>query len=153
MYIPLSSTVDPSIIKELCTCTGIIICGGETELYREYIVETFLGKEIKKMYEQGIPVAGFSAGALISPAHCVIPPVDNSENKHLFLNGLGLIDDCVISVHYSKWNEEENLKTALSRLKVRTGYGIDDDAGLYFENELLKETQGAFYIFNGAVNK
>lgn len=146
MYLPLSPHPADSL-KELSSCTGIIIGGGETELYRNYIVETALGHQIKRMYEEGIPVAGFSAGALISPEHCVISPIDNSHNKHLFLKGLGLIKDCIIRVHYSKWNEEKNLQAALTRLPVNIGYGIDDEAGLYFENESLAETEGKFYTF------
>lgn len=143
-YIPLSPS---STIGELETSTGIIICGGETELYRNLIVDTVVGKKIKEMYEKGIPVAGFSAGALITPEHCVIPPIDNSQNRTLFLKGLGLIHDCVVSVHYSTWNEEENLKRAIEVEKVSTGYGIDDNSGLYFHNEIFTEAEGNYFIF------
>lgn len=147
-YIPLTSTLDHTTIKKLKTCTGIIICGGETELYRRLIVESLLGQHIKQMYQQGIPVAGFSAGALISPETCVISPNDHSKHEHLFLDGLGLIKDCVISVHFSTWNEEDNLKFALEKMNVPIGYGIDDDGGLYFKNGALIETESErFYKF------
>ncbi|MEC5424737.1 Type 1 glutamine amidotransferase-like domain-containing protein [Virgibacillus sp. C22-A2] len=136
VYLALSSNPN-LLLKELNSCTGIIISGGETELYHNYIVNTSIGKNVKKMYEQGMPVAGFSAGALISPEICVIPPIDNLKNEHLFLNGLGLIKDCVISVHYSKWNEEENLKTAISKENVPIGYGIDDDEVYILKMEFL----------------
>ncbi|WP_338653150.1 Type 1 glutamine amidotransferase-like domain-containing protein [Sporosarcina psychrophila] len=147
-YLPLSSKPSKSTIMELISCTGIIICGGETELYHNYIVETSIAGHIREMYEQGVPVSGFSAGALICPNNCVIPPIDNMENKHLFLNGLGLIKNCCISVHFTKWNEEKNLKTALARTHVTIGYGIDDDAGIYFENETLSLTEGNTFIAN-----
>ncbi|QOR65071.1 Type 1 glutamine amidotransferase-like domain-containing protein [Cytobacillus suaedae] len=143
VYLPLSSKPSNESLLELSSCSGIIIGGGDTELYREYIVDTLLGERIKELYHLGIPVAGFSAGALISPEYCVIPPIDNSQNKHLFLNGLGLIKNCVISVHFTKWNEEENIKTTLKKLNVPIGYGIDDNAGIYFQNEELSETEGA----------
>lgn len=142
VYLPLSPNPEVKTLEVLTSCTGIIIGGGETELYRNYIVDTRIGKLIKELYQQGIPVAGFSAGALISPENCVIPPIDNSQNKHLFLKGLGLIKDCVISVHYTKWEEEENLKTALIKLNATIGYGIDDEAALYFVNESVFETEG-----------
>ncbi|SDQ79237.1 Type 1 glutamine amidotransferase-like domain-containing protein [Virgibacillus salinus] len=148
VYLPLSPNTNHSTLEELSSCTGVIISGGETELYRDYIVDTPIGQHIIELYENGAPVAGFSAGALISPSNCVIPPIDNSRNEHLFLNGLGLIKDCVISVHFSKWEEEENLKAALARVNAPIGYGIDDDEGLYFENEVLSETAGDnYYIF------
>ncbi|MFB4169371.1 Type 1 glutamine amidotransferase-like domain-containing protein [Virgibacillus sp. JSM 102003] len=147
-YLPLTPTLDHAALQELSSCAGVIISGGETELYRNYIVDTPIGKCVKELYENGAPVAGFSAGALISPSNCVISPIDNSKNEHLFLNGLGLLSDCVISVHFSKWIEEENLKAALAKVNVRIGYGIDDDEGLYFKNEILSETEGDnYYIF------
>lgn len=142
LYLPLTPNTDHATLQELNSCTGVIISGGETERYRNYIVDTPIGQRVKELYENGAPVAGFSAGALISPSNCVIPPIDNSRNEHLFLNGLGLIKDCVISVHFSKWKEEENLKAALARVNASIGYGIDDDEGLYFENEILSETEG-----------
>lgn len=142
VYLPLSSNPSKHTIEELVSCTGIIIGGGETERYRDYIVDTSLGQHIQRMYEEGVPVAGFSAGALISPVDCVIPPIDTPKNEQLFLNGLGLIRDCVISVHFSKWQEEQNLLAALAKTKASTGYGLDDDVGLYFYNETLTETEG-----------
>lgn len=45
----------------------------------------------------------------------MIAPIDNIGNKHLFLNGLGLIKNCCISVNFTKWDEEKNLKTTLAR--------------------------------------
>ncbi len=47
----------------MCYYPGIIIGGGETELYHKYIVDTEVGIHIKNLYKEGIPVAGFSAGA------------------------------------------------------------------------------------------
>lgn len=100
------------------------------------------------MYKEGVPIAGFSAGALISPATCVIPPIDNTKNQHLFLKELSLINNCVISVHFTKWNEKENLMTALEKVNVAVGYGIDDESGIWFENEKLVESEGKVFTFN-----
>ena len=147
VHLPLNTMSGNVITQELAFCTGIIIGGGETECYRNYIVDTPIGNCIKERYHQGIPVAGFSAGALISPANCVIPPIDNSRGEHLFLKGLGLIQDCAISVHFTKWNESENLKGALEKLHVPIGYGIDDEAGIYFQNEMILEEDGGVYTF------
>ncbi|TWT14563.1 Type 1 glutamine amidotransferase-like domain-containing protein [Planomicrobium sp. CPCC 101079] len=138
----LKSQTSSKDIEELRFCTGIIIGGGDTERYREYIVDTAIGPLIKERYEQGIPVAGFSAGALISPEVCVIPPIDNAKNEHLFLEGLGLLRDRVVSVHYTFWEEEDNLKKAIAKTGASGGYGIDDETGLYFENEQLASIEG-----------
>jgi cyanophycinase len=147
VYLPLNSKPLNKILRELISCTGIIIGGGETELYRDYIVDTPIGERIKELYKKGVPVAGFSAGSLICPTDCVISPIDNSQGIQLFLPGLGLIKECVITVHFSKWNEGENLKAAMEKVDVPIGYGIDDDAGLYFANEKLIKDEGKFYTF------
>ncbi|MED4908986.1 Type 1 glutamine amidotransferase-like domain-containing protein [Brevibacillus centrosporus] len=146
-YLPLTPAPSPHFIEQLSLATGVIICGGDTERYREYVVDTEIGKIVKRMYAEGTPVAGFSAGALISPNICVIPPIDNRKNEHLFLPGLGLIDHCVVSVHFSKWKEETNLKKALTLTNAYIGYGMDDDSGIYFKNQVVSETAEQVYFY------
>jgi len=146
VYLPLNTMTPSKICHELISCTGIIIGGGETEVYRDYMVDTSIGNCIRELYDIGVPIAGFSAGSLICPSNCVISPNDNSQNKLLFLGGLGLLKDCVISVHFSQWDETKNLKTAMKKVNALIGYGIDDNAGLYFKNEKLSEKEGKTYI-------
>ncbi|WP_449537660.1 Type 1 glutamine amidotransferase-like domain-containing protein [Ferdinandcohnia sp. Marseille-Q9671] len=141
-FLSLSSNPSKEQLEQLERCTGIIIGGGETELYRDYIVDTQIGAIIQDKFSRGVPVAGFSAGALVSPEHCVISDKDNTKNQQLFLKGLGLIKDCVISAHFSTWDEEENLTYAVSKLNVSKGYGIEEDSGLYFKNMWLVESEG-----------
>ncbi len=147
-YLKLTSSPSIELKEQLRSSTGVIICGGDTELYREYIVETELGDLLKELYLQGIPIAGFSAGALISPNVCVISPVDNRKNEQLFLKGLGLVNNFVICAHFSKWNEEKNLLLALSRTNLSIGYGIDDGSGIYLRNELLSQSAGQVYFYH-----
>ncbi|WP_245208135.1 Type 1 glutamine amidotransferase-like domain-containing protein [Sediminibacillus dalangtanensis] len=148
-YMPLHVHVSTSELEQLDACSGIVIGGGDTVRYRNYIVDTPIGERIRQRYLSGVPVAGFSAGALISPEHCVIPPIDNREGKHLFLPGLGLIEDIIISAHFTKWQEEANLQKALRKTAVPTGYGIDDDAGCYFKNQSLVLTEGNIKVMRG----
>ncbi len=148
-YIPLRAESSAQALEKLAACSGIIIGGGDTVRYHDYIVNTEVGKYIRKRYLSGVPVAGFSAGALISPGYCVIPPVDNQEGKHLFLPGLKLIKDIVISAHFTKWQEEANLQKALWKTAVPTGYGIDDAAGCYFKNQSLVLTEGNIRVMRG----
>ncbi|MFT4416419.1 Type 1 glutamine amidotransferase-like domain-containing protein [Fredinandcohnia humi] len=142
VYLPLSPYPSPEIVRELETSTGIIISGGDTELYREYIVETTVGTTIKRLYDNGIPIAGFSAGALIAPEYCVVSPHDTLRKEQLFLKGLGLLEDYVLSVHYSTWNEEENLLKAINTTGVPKGFGIDEESGIYINNGRVVEIEG-----------
>lgn len=142
-YFALSESPTQEQLAELGKCTGIIIGGGVTELYRSYIVDTPVANVIRKMFHEGVPVAGFSAGALVSCEHCVISPEDTAQEHQLYLQGLGLIKDCVISVHFSEWGEEKNLIEAISELNVPIGFGIDENSGIYFKNGQLVEHEGS----------
>ncbi|MCR8842682.1 Type 1 glutamine amidotransferase-like domain-containing protein [Paenibacillus sp. SC116] len=147
VYFILTPVPSDEMLAQLQLASGIVICGGDTELYRDYIVDSEIGALIRARYEEGVPVAGFSAGALISPQVCVIPPIDNRKNEHLFLKGLGLIDNCVISAHFTFWNEEQNLLTAMEKTQLSLGYGIDDASGIYFKDEVVAKTAGQIHFY------
>lgn len=141
-YLPLPSTPIEEVVNCLKKCSGIILGGGNTNLYADYIVDTAISDAIREAYESGVPVAGFSAGAVISPELCVISAKDNEQNEFQFRAGLGLISDVIIAVHYSQWNDEAHLKEAVSRFNSKLNYGIDEDACIYFLNGQLESIEG-----------
>lgn len=142
LYFPLQKAPDQKAIEELKTCTGVIIGSGDTEKYQDLIVDSDFAEVIKNHYLAGRPVAGFSAGAVISPEHCVISPKDNPTGSQLYKKGLGLLEDIVISVHFDTWEEEFSLKIAMKKTNSRYGYGIDESAGIYFKNEKVEAKDG-----------
>ena len=142
-YLPLPTTYVPEVIHRLSESAGVIIGGGDTNRYADYIVDTPISNAIRNLYERGVPVAGFSAGALISPKTCVISPKDNVDMQIQARNGLGLIKDIVIAVHFSEWGEGKHLRNAASMLRGYQYYGIDEMNGMYFLNERLEEIDGS----------
>lgn len=141
-YLPLPSMPVKKVIEHIKNSSGIIIGGGDTNAYADYIVETAISTAIKERYESGIPVAGFSAGALITPKHCIISFRDNEQSEFQQRNGLGLVSDIVIAVHFTEWNEEAHLKKAVNLFPEYINYGIDEETGMYFLNEDLKDIEG-----------
>lgn len=115
--LPLPSTSPEDVIKCVNSSSGVIINGGDTSLYANYIVDTPISTAIKERFELGIPVVGFSAGALISPEVCIISPKDNDQNEFQQRMGLGLISDVLIAVHFSQWNDEDHLREAVIKYK------------------------------------
>lgn len=142
LFFPLQKTPDQKTIEELKTCTGVIIGGGKTEKYQESIVDSEFAEVIKNHYLAGRPVAGFSAGAVISPEYCIISPKDNPSGSQLYKKGLGLLQDIVISVHFDTWEEEFSLKIAMKKTNSKYGYGIDESAGIYFKDEKVEVKDG-----------
>lgn len=59
-YLPLKSTGVNTAMERLQACGGIVIGGGDTDLYADLIVDTPIGKVIRQRYDSGVPVAGFS---------------------------------------------------------------------------------------------
>ena len=141
-YLPLPSTPIEQVIRSIKNSSGIIIGGGNTNLYADYIVETDISKSIIESYKSGIPVAGFSAGALISPERCLISPKDNITCEFQQRKGLGLISNTVIAVHFSQWNDKEHLRNAVSMFKNHFNFGIDEGTGIYFLNGCVEATEG-----------
>ena len=154
-YLPLPSTPIEKVVNCLKNSSGIIIGGGNTNLYADYIVETTISNTIKERYELGIPNAGFSAGALISPEHCIISPKDNEQNEFQSRKGLGLISNVLIAVHFSQWNDETHLRNVVNKFNNHLNYGIDENACVYFLNGYLEsiEGNGVYSLENGIIRK
>ncbi len=141
-YLPLPSTPIEKIDNCLQNSSGIIIGGGNTNLYADYIVEASISGTIRERYESGIPVAGFSAGALISPDLCVISPKDNEQNEFQCRKGLGLVSDILIAVHFTQWNDEIHLRNAVNKFNIRINYGLDENTCIYLLNGNLESVEG-----------
>lgn len=142
VHLPLSDAPTDEQLAQLKQCQGIIISGGETELYQRYLVATPIGDIIQSRFADGVPVAGFSAGALVSPERCVIPEIDQRDNQRLRLPGLALLKDAVVCVHYETWGEAAHLTQSFTEEATSRAFGLADESGIYLENQQLIETEG-----------
>ena len=141
-YIPLPSTRIEETIILISQSKGIIICGGDSMGYADNIVDTPISNAIRQAFEIGIPIAGFSAGALISPEVCVVSARDSGLKQYERRKGLGLLPDTLIAVHFTEWNEQHHLKQITNDISSTFNYGIDEDTGIYFKNGSLLEIEG-----------
>lgn len=141
-HFPLSGHPTAAQLATLKQSAGIIIAGGETERYQQFIVHTPIGAVIQERYRSGVPVAGFSAGALLAPDECRIPAIDQRDGRDLVLEGLGLLSDAVLSVHYDAWDEAANLHQAFTMTESQSGYGLPERTGIYLKNNQLVQQEG-----------
>ncbi|MDY0407738.1 Type 1 glutamine amidotransferase-like domain-containing protein [Virgibacillus soli] len=153
--LPLPNTPLEKIAECLNQSGGIIIGGGDTSEYAAYIVDTPIADLIKARYKQGVPIAGFSAGALISLSHCIMSPNDNPNQTFQVRNGLGLLSDILIAVHFSQWQEEDHLKNIAQAFPNYHHYGMDEATCIYFKNEQLTqlEGQGIYQLTKGKLQR
>jgi cyanophycinase len=113
---------------ELRNATGIFIGGGHTPTYHRLFATEPLGSVICKRYQDGIPVAGVSAGALISVKVCQLTPDETGYDRLKIVQGLGLAQGFVIGVHFTEWNRLPEVLGVMSKTKTRIGFGIDEPA-------------------------
>ncbi|HEY4554761.1 MAG TPA: Type 1 glutamine amidotransferase-like domain-containing protein [Bacillaceae bacterium] len=141
--LPLPSVRVEQATEVIRGSAGVVIGGGDTNQYADYIVGTAISDAIKERYEAGVPVAGFSAGALLSTEACVISAKDNMEEEFQHRLGLGLLSDVVVAVHFSEWGDEAHLREAFEKFGDRYSYyGIDENTGMYFRNGQLGDVEG-----------
>ena len=126
----------------LRAASGIFIGGGHTPTYLRLYATEPLRSIIRERYQQGVPYAGMSAGALIAPQICAIPPDDTGERSVRLASGLGLIEDCVIGVHFTASNALPHVLEAMAQTQTATGWGINDDACAVFEDGQFKRALG-----------
>jgi cyanophycinase len=121
-------------IELLKEATGIFVGGGDTEKYHAYYATEPIKSILKDRYSEGVPIAGSSAGALILPEICLISPNDSNNGEMLSKDGVGLLTDILIGVHFTEWNDENNLLAGMKKHKIRLGIGIDEEACAVFKN-------------------
>jgi cyanophycinase len=126
----------------LSQATGIFIGGGNTEKYQHYYATGPFKELLIDRYGNGVPIAGNSAGALILPEICLISPLDNEQSVMLFKQGVGLLSNVLISVHYTEWSDQSNLLEGMRTKKVKRGIGIDEQACAVFINGQLAYSLG-----------
>jgi dipeptidase E len=129
-----SSTQKISFEESLLGMDAILVPGGNTldmmALWKAHGID----KVLKQAWEKGIVLTGSSAGAIcwfhegLSDSR----PIALSSVKCLgFLKGS-------ISPHYhSSKNRAATYQEMILKGDIKPGYGLDENAGLYFENETV----------------
>ncbi|MCP4536069.1 MAG: type 1 glutamine amidotransferase-like domain-containing protein [Chloroflexi bacterium] len=135
----LDLTAVSAILRD---ATGIFICGGHTPTYHRLYATEPIRSIIRERYHDGVPVAGVSAGALISLENCVLPADETGDTRLKIVSGLGLVNDIVIGVHFTERNDLPNVLDVMLQTQTRTAWGIDEPACAVFEDGQFKGTLG-----------
>jgi cyanophycinase len=131
----------------LRTATAIFIGGGHTPTYHRLYATGPMAALIQERYQQGIPYAGISAGALLALENCVFFS-DETPNKTIqIVPGLNLVKDVLIGVHFTATNPLPEVVEAMSRTHTKKARGIDDEACIVYENGNFKGILGQ-HVFN-----
>lgn len=129
-------TVSSSVLSEI---DALLIGGGHTPSYLEAVVP--VTNEIRLLVSDGLPYAGFSAGAMIAADRAIVggwriggvavAPEDTGEDldEVTIVEGLGLVD-LAIDVHAAQWGTLSRLIAATEAGLVDGGVAIDEFTAL-----------------------
>jgi cyanophycinase len=154
--------LDVSQIAQLERCSGVFIGGGDTRRYHKIYALSELGAIIRELYRSGIPYGGVSAGALIPTEKCtiwgskVITPTNEyfvrakayhdlakDGDVHLTVGrGLGLLQGCLIEVHFSEFGGFPRLVQAMEQTESTFGFGIDEPICLEIRDRVYAKVHG-----------
>ena len=115
-------------IEEIRFADGIFIGGGQTEKYREIYFSSPIGEAIKAKYEEGIPIAGLSAGSILMTERFL------DEESGEILSGFGFAKGISITPHFDEEFQLPRLVQEIEKLKT-VGFGMENDAVLRIGKE------------------
>lgn len=131
-----------AISAKLREATGIFIGGGQTLTYHRLYATEPIRSILLESYHKGIPIAGCSAGALIAPEICVVPPDETEDGSIKIVAGLGLVSDLIVGVHFTERKALPSVLEAMVKTQTQTGWGIDEPACAVFEDGQFSHALG-----------
>jgi len=132
----------PRALQALQEATGIFIGGGNTRIYRRLYATEPLRSAIRARYQQGVPVAGLSAGAILASNVAWLLPEESESGAIEIVPGLGLLRDVIVAAHFREWNALPDLLEAMRLARVPLGLGINEEAGVVLANERVQAVHG-----------
>lgn len=110
----------------------IFFVGGDQKRLLDTLDDLDLISEVQRYNEKGVVIAGTSAGASILGEH--MPYYSEEERRVLYYRGLNLVTNSIIDQHFSQRHRIKRLQDAVERFEGVTGYGIDEDTAIGFQN-------------------
>ena len=156
---PVAGTteLDDDALHTLRTCTAVFMCGGDTRRYHAVYVQGPAGAILRDRYRDGMPYAGMSAGALVTPDTASIwgdrltTPTnrlalrgseDGCDAELQMAPGLGYLPGTVIEAHFSEQGGFPRLVAAMEQAGAPRGLGLDDSICVEIADETLARVHG-----------
>ena len=126
--------------------TGLFITGGSQLKFSSALGGTPLAAAIRRRHQEGMVVAGTSAGASLLAEHMIALGDSGSTPRRRLVHlakGLGLAPDIIIDQHFRRRDRLGRLLTALSYNPEPLGLGIDEDTAAIVEAGGVMNVMGA----------
>ncbi len=113
--------------------TGIFFTGGDQLRITSILGGTRVCQSLNKLYLQGIPVIGTSAGASVMSNTMIVDGNNNDPARKCTLKmapGLGLIQEVIIDQHFDQRGRIGRLLCGVAENPEMLGIGIDEDTSI-----------------------
>ncbi len=136
--------------EEACTklrdATGVFIGGGDTAVYHSLYATEPIRSIVRESYQRGVPIAGLSAGAMLLPEICAIPPRDSGDSPARILPGLGLLSGLIIGVHFTERHALPHVLETMASTRTSRALGLDEKScALLVDGTLERVLCGSVY--------
>jgi cyanophycinase len=126
--------------------TGLFITGGSQLKLSSALGGTSLAASIRRRHQEGMVVAGTSAGASLLAEHMIALGDSGATPRRRLVHlakGLGLAPNLIIDQHFRRRDRLGRLLTALSYNPEPLGIGIDEDTAAIIEAGGVMNVLGA----------
>ena len=134
------------VIRKLEECDGIFFTGGDQSRIVTVFRETGFLRRLQRLhFEEGLPVAGSSAGAVAAGNPMILDgkPGDAFIYDGIGIgDGLGIVNDCIFDSHVVKRQRLVRLIQAVARHPGAAGIGIAEDTAIHVYPALNVEVLG-----------
>jgi cyanophycinase len=120
-------------VRAIGQATGIFFTGGDQARIVERIKGTILEDAIRKRYDEGIVIAGTSAGAAIMPEVMIVRGDSETSPRSDAVtlgSGMGFVSGIVVDQHFAQRGRLGRLLTALVLKPAVIGVGVDENTAL-----------------------
>ena len=143
----------PEIVRRLDSATGIFFSGGDQARLTRVIVGTPVHEKLKRLYSDGVIMAGTSAGAAImSKVMITGDELINKDTVNIFhsimkgnvqtIEGIGFLDKVVIDQHFVKRKRLNRLVSVVLENPGLPGIGIDESTAVQVDPDGTFEVLG-----------
>ncbi|MGC1308404.1 MAG: cyanophycinase [Phormidesmis sp.] len=130
-----------SALESIQKATGVFFTGGD----QARIVDTLKGTEIDKLlhqrFEEGLVIAGTSAGAAMMPDMMIVEGDADTNPKVNVVEmgpGMGFLPNIAIDQHFAQRGRIGRLLSAMAQQSINLGFGIDENTAIIVSGNLVK---------------
>ncbi len=123
--------------KQFEKSTGVFFTGGDQLRITGLLGGTLLGQMLQQLYEQGVIIAGTSAGASAMSDTMIVGGEAGTARKNALTMapGLGLLRSVVIDQHFAQRGRIGRLLSAIAQNPYVLGVGIDEDTAILVRSD------------------